>query len=73
MSEIIEMRTWEFEINEGGGHLGAGLGEGVAADVLGGEAVEGATESAAPRPLLQFAESVEVGPAVLATRKLVPI
>lgn len=67
------MRTWELEIDEGGGQLGAGVGEGVAGDVLGGETVEGAAEGAGPRPLLQLTEGIEVGPAVLAAGELVPI
>jgi hypothetical protein len=56
----------EFQIDEGGGELGAGLRKGIASSHLSGEAVEGAAKGTVPRPLFHLAEGVEVGPAALA-------
>jgi len=66
VNSIITRR--QFEIYEGGHHLGAGLRARVAFDGIGGQAVEVAAEGAGPGPLLELAVGVEVGPAVLAAR-----
>ena len=63
----------QFEIYEGGHHLGAGLRARVAVDGVGGESIEVAAEGAGPGPLLELAVGVEVGLAVLAPGQEVAI
>ena len=68
---IITQR--QFEIYEGGHHLGARLRGRVAIDGVGGESIEVATTGAGPGPLLELVVGVEVGLAVLAPGQEVAI
>lgn len=61
-------KTWDLEVNEGGGELRPPFGVLEAAERVVVEAVEGAAEGAGPAPALHVAVAVQVGPAVLAAR-----
>lgn len=65
--------TRQFEIDEGGHHLGTRLWMRVSSNGLGGKSIKGTTERATPWPLFELAVSIEVGPTVLAARQKVSV
>lgn len=73
VSEIQIILTRKLEIDERGSHLSAGLRVRVFSDGFGREAIELRTEATSPAPLIEVAEVVEVGPAVLAPRQKVSV